>query len=157
MNRYAADAAAANRSYHQRLAASLVAGLGYDAAIGECLNNGWQGVIEALLAQRARRGEVEGPGRGNTCNRPRPFGARRWQLTWQGLSSVIAAPRGGWRLMMRLNSCSVSLATVVLLASMSPSVAQAADAGSIAGQLLVATPENARSAFRPDRDLYAQS
>lgn len=53
MQRYAADTAAANRAYHERFAASLVAGLGYDAALGECLNNGWQGVIDVLLSRRA--------------------------------------------------------------------------------------------------------
>ena len=53
MRRYAADTAAANRAYHERFAASLVAGLGYDAALDECLNNGWQGVIGVLLSRRA--------------------------------------------------------------------------------------------------------
>ena len=38
-----------DRNYQYELAQSLVSGLGYHGAIDECLRNGWEGVLAALL------------------------------------------------------------------------------------------------------------
>ena len=38
-----------DRNYQCELAQSLVSGLGYHGAIDECLRNGWEGVLAALL------------------------------------------------------------------------------------------------------------
>ncbi len=44
-----------NRCYQDELAAALVAALGLDGAIALCQNNGWDGVLGALLGRAFRR------------------------------------------------------------------------------------------------------
>lgn len=41
-----------NHPYLRDLAAALVAGLGFDAALAACRSNGWDGVLRGLLAAR---------------------------------------------------------------------------------------------------------
>ena len=43
-----------NRRYQRTMAQALVAGLGRDAAFEVCANNGWEGVVKALLPPHCR-------------------------------------------------------------------------------------------------------
>ena len=43
-----------NRRYQRTMAQALVAGLGRDAAFDVCANNGWEGVLKALLPPHCR-------------------------------------------------------------------------------------------------------
>ncbi len=41
-----------NHLYQRKLAAALVASLGFDAALEACRSNGWEGILRALLTER---------------------------------------------------------------------------------------------------------
>ena len=44
-----------DRNYQHELAQSLVSSLGYHGAINECLRNGWEGVLAALLNRKTEK------------------------------------------------------------------------------------------------------
>jgi hypothetical protein len=47
-----------NRRYQRTMAQALVAGLGRDAALEVCANNGWEGVVKALLPPHCRSRDI---------------------------------------------------------------------------------------------------
>ena len=55
------DIAGANRTYQDEMAAALVAGLGLDDAVSACRNNGWDGVLGALIKRAGHPSGHNGP------------------------------------------------------------------------------------------------
>ncbi len=47
-----------NHLYQRKLAAVLVASLGFDAALETCQSNGWEGVLSMLLTKRPATGNA---------------------------------------------------------------------------------------------------